>query len=82
MVKWTVKFSRYYLLKGGQANPANPPVHVSVSFRLPSGLTPWKIATAMATGGAIENPSDLMTTLINVQSFILLNDQGSEVWHV
>ena len=51
-------------------------------YGLHSGLTPWKIATAMATGGDIENPSDLMTTFINILSLILLNEKGSVVWHV
>ena len=36
------------------------------------GLTPWKIPTAIATGGAIENPSEIMTALINTLTLILL----------
>ena len=36
------------------------------------GLAPWKIPTAIATAGAIENPSDLMTALINTLTLILL----------
>ena len=36
------------------------------------GLTPWKIPTAIATGGAIENPSEITTALINTLTLILL----------
>ena len=50
--------------------PANLPMCLFPRHYI--GLTPWKIPTAIATGGAIENPSDLVTALINTQTLILL----------
>ena len=50
--------------------PANLPMCLFPRHNL--GLTPWKIATAIATGDAIESPSDLMTALINTLTLILL----------
>ena len=49
--------------------PANLPMCLFPRHNL--GLTPWKIPTAIATGGAIESPSDLMTALINTLTLIL-----------
>ena len=50
--------------------PANLPMCLFPRHYI--GLTPWKIPTAIATGGAIENPSDLMTALINTLTLTLL----------
>ena len=55
--------------------PANPPMCLFPRHYL--GLTPWKIPTAIETGGAIENPSDLMTALINTLTLILLKTRKS-----
>ena len=50
--------------------PANLPMCLFSFHYL--GLTPWKIPTSIATGGVIENPSDLMTTFISTLTLILL----------
>ena len=50
--------------------PANLPMCLFSFHYL--GLTPWKIPTSIATGGVIENPSDLVTTFISTLTLILL----------
>ena len=55
-------------------HPPSTPANLSMCLfpRHYIGLTPWKIPTAIATGGAIENPSDLKTALINTLTLMLL----------